>query len=115
MTSVEGRAYASASQFRFRAPFVRLCDMRERLSFPREVLLIEIVRACAGAECNARTRVGLTKAEARAYKGFECERCTLWNEDTLDERDIPEWWAELNDEGLETLRPREARRGADGE
>ncbi|HVF51184.1 MAG TPA: hypothetical protein VNA19_13910 [Pyrinomonadaceae bacterium] len=89
--------------------------MRQRLSFPREVLLVEIERRCAGAECNARTRVGLTKAEARAYTGFECERCALRNEDALTERDIPEWWAELNSEGLETLRPRDARRRADGE
>jgi hypothetical protein len=73
--------------------------------FPREVLLVEIERHCADTNCNARTRIGLTKAEARLYDGFECERCELWQADGLSERDIPDWWEELTITGLDALRP----------
>ena len=75
-----------------------------RIVFPREVLLVEIERHCADENCNARTRIGLTKEEARLYDGFECERCERWNEDGLGERDIPDWWEELTITGLDTLR-----------
>ncbi len=61
---------------------------------PREVLLVEIERRCADAQCNARTRIGLTKEEALAYRGFECERCQRWHDDLLSERDLPERWKE---------------------
>lgn len=78
---------------------------RKNIFIPREVLLIEIERRCAlDADCNARTRVGLTKQEAREYCGFTCERCERWNEDFLTERDVPEWWEELTITGLQTLR-----------
>ena len=77
---------------------------RSRIVIPREVLLVEIERHCADEKCNARTRIGLTKAEARLYDGFECERCERWNEDGLTERDIPDWWEELTITGLDTLR-----------
>lgn len=79
---------------------------RPRLVFPRAVLLVEIERHCADTNCNARTRVGLTKEEARLYEGFECERCELWQADALTEHDIPDWWEELNITGLDTLRAR---------
>jgi phage FluMu protein Com len=59
----------------------------------RELLLTEIERRCRN--CDARVRPALTKAEARAYRGFECERCETWNDDDLTERDVPEWWGEL--------------------
>jgi hypothetical protein len=77
---------------------------RQTLVFPREVLLIEIERHCADAACNARTRIGLTKEEARLYDGFVCEVCERRHEDNLTERDIPDWWEELNVTGLATLR-----------
>jgi hypothetical protein len=77
---------------------------RRSLVFPREVLLVEIERHCADAACNARTRVGLTKEEARLYDGFECERCERRHEDGLTERDIPDWWEELTVTGLATVR-----------
>lgn len=77
---------------------------RSRIVIPREVLLVEIERHCADTSCNARTRISLTKAEARLYDGFECERCERWNEDGLNERDIPDWWEELIITGLDTLR-----------
>jgi hypothetical protein len=73
--------------------------------FPREVLLLEVERWCGDHACNARTRLSLTKEEARAYTGFECERCERWNDDALAERDIPEWWEELKVASLEGLRP----------
>ncbi len=68
---------------------------RRRLVIPRHVLLVEIERRCQLPDCDGRTRIGLTKAEARAYTGFECERCKGWNQDSLTERDVPDWWEEL--------------------
>lgn len=77
----------------------------KRIMFPREVLLVEVERRCAGVACGARARLALTKEEARSYTGFECERCGRWNEDALGERDIPEWWEELKITALDGLRP----------
>ena len=79
--------------------------MRSKVVFPREVLLVEVERWCGDHACNARTRLSLTKAEARAYTGFECGRCERRNDDALAERDIPEWWEELKVASLEGLRP----------
>ncbi len=78
---------------------------RRRIALRRELLLVEIERRCADPHCDAKARVGLTKEEARAYTGFECERCERWNEDVLTERDVPEWWEELAVTGLSGLRP----------
>ncbi|MFN2596728.1 MAG: hypothetical protein ABR563_06020 [Pyrinomonadaceae bacterium] len=86
-----------------------MSEKRLGFRFPRELLLTEIARRCRG--CDAAARIGLTKAEARDYRGFECEQCELWNEDELSERDIPEWWEELRVTSLVALRPR----GGDGE
>jgi len=83
-----------------------MAKKRQRIVFPREVLLVEIERHCADTHCNARTRIGLTKEEARLYDGFECDVCERRNEDGLTERDIPDWWEELTITGLETLRAR---------
>jgi hypothetical protein len=66
-----------------------------KITIPRELLLVEIERRCPDAECNWKTRIGLTKEEARAYCGFECERCGRSWDDVLTERDVPEWWEEL--------------------
>ena len=77
----------------------------KRIVFPRELLLVEIDRRCAEVACGARVRLALTKEEARAYTGFECERCERWNEDALAERDIPEWWEELKITSLDGVRP----------
>lgn len=85
----------------------------KRIVFPRELLLVEVERRCGEAACGARVRVALTKEEARAYTGFECERCGARNEDALSERDIPEWWEELKITSLDGVRP--AREGAQGE
>jgi hypothetical protein len=68
---------------------------RQRIFTPREVLLIEIERRCSDAECNARNRIGVTKEEAQAYLGFECERCERWNSDVLTEKDVPDWWTAI--------------------
>lgn len=86
--------------------------MKGKIVFPREVLLVEVERWCRDPLCNARTRLALTKEEARAYTGFECARCERWNEDALAERDIPEWWEELKITSLEGLRPAAAEGGA---
>jgi hypothetical protein len=80
--------------------------MKRRIVVPRELLLVEVERRCAASGCNARMRIGLTKSEARDYRGFECERCKLWVEDSLSERDVPEWWEELAITGLESVRQR---------
>jgi hypothetical protein len=77
----------------------------KRIVIPRELLLVEVERWCGDHACNARTRLALTKEEARAYTGFECPRCERWNEDALAERDIPEWWEGLKVASLEGLRP----------
>lgn len=86
--------------------------MKSRVIFPREVLLVEVERWCGDHACNARTRLSLTKDEARAYTGFECVRCERWNDDALVERDIPEWWEELKVASLEGLRPPRRAAGA---
>ncbi len=90
-----------------------MTNKRQRLVFPREVLLVEIERHCADARCNARTRVGLTKAEARLYDGFECDVCERWHADGLTERDIPDWWEELTITGLDAVRARNLPVAAD--
>jgi hypothetical protein len=87
--------------------------MGKRIVTPRELLLVEVERWCGDHACHARTRLSLTKAEARAYTGFECSRCERRNEDALTERDIPEWWEELKVASLEGLRPPPGARGAD--
>src|ERR1051325_3738630 len=79
--------------------------MSKRIIIPRELLLVEVERWCGDHACNARTRLSPTKAEARAYTGFECSRCERWNEDALTERDIPEWWEGLKVGALEGLKP----------
>lgn len=77
---------------------------RRRLIIPRDVLLVEIERRCKLPDCQGKTRIGLTREEARAYQGFECERCKGWNQDSLAESDVPDWWEELAITGLYTLR-----------
>ncbi|HEX8148204.1 MAG TPA: hypothetical protein VF591_13575 [Pyrinomonadaceae bacterium] len=88
--------------------------MRAKVTFPRELLLLEVERWCGDHACNARTRLSLTKAEARAYRGFECSRCERWNKDALTERDVPEWWEELQAASPEGLRPQPGALKGDG-
>jgi hypothetical protein len=87
--------------------------MTKQITFPRAVLLVEVERWCGDHACNARTRLSLTKEEARAYTGFECARCERRNDDALAERDIPEWWEELKVASLEGLRPAPVSGGDD--
>ena len=77
-----------------------------RIRARRELLLVEVERRCREPGCGARTRVPLTKEEARSYTGFECERCGRKNPDALTERDIPEWWEELKITSLDGVRER---------
>lgn len=69
--------------------------VRRRVVTPRELLLVEVERYCRDASCGALTRVGLTKSEARVYREFTCARCERAWDDSLSERDVPEWWDEL--------------------
>jgi hypothetical protein len=98
----------------FRISLAKL-SMTKRIGFPRELLLVEVERWCGDPLCNARTRLALTKEEARAYTGFECAACGRRNADALNERDIPDWWEELKVASLEGLRPFAAEREATGE
>lgn len=83
-----------------------------RIGSRREVLLVEIERHCRGAGCRARAHIGLTKAEARLYDGWTCERCEQHWDDALSERDVPpEWWEELVLTTLQSAR----RKTVDGE
>lgn len=68
---------------------------RQQIVFPRQLLLIEIDRHCFFPDCKARASVGLTKAEARDYRGFKCLQCQRWNDDFLTQSDVPDWWAEI--------------------
>ena len=68
---------------------------RKTVVIPRDVLLIEIDRHCLFADCNARVLRGLTKPDAQDYRGFECPRCKRWNDDHLNEKDVPDWWHEI--------------------
>jgi len=77
----------------------------KRIVFPREVLLVEVERRCGEPLCGARTRLSLTKAEARAFTGFECARCGRWYADALSGRDVPEWAAELKLHTPEPAKP----------
>jgi hypothetical protein len=88
-----------------------MAKRRQQIVFPREVLLVEIERRCADEHCNTKNRIGLTRAEARAYHGFECARCERWHDDTLTERDVPDWWEELMVTSLASLRPPTAHAG----
>ncbi len=92
-----------------------LKDVTKRIIFPREVLLVEVERRCGFPACGARARLSLTKQEARAYAGFDCALCGRHRHDALSERDIPEWWEELNVASLEGLRPALEDLGADAE
>jgi len=65
------------------------------VAIDRAVLLYELERRCNFVDCNARIKIGLTKSEAFAYHGFECDVCNRWATDNLIEKDIPEWWPEI--------------------
>jgi hypothetical protein len=87
--------------------------MRYSISVPRRVLLLEIERRCSDPQCNMRTRIGLTKEDARLYCGFECEQCKRWASDSLSERDIPDWWEELTITDMHTVRAHHADAAAE--
>ncbi|HYW72215.1 MAG TPA: hypothetical protein VE961_14360 [Pyrinomonadaceae bacterium] len=67
---------------------------RTAFYFPREVLVIEIERRCAGDDCHARNQISLTKAEAIGYRGFNCSECERWNDDRLNQSEVPGSWNE---------------------
>jgi hypothetical protein len=63
-----------------------------RFYFPRTPLLVQIERRCAFADCGLRNQIGLTKAEAIEYRGFNCLQCERWNEDQLSRLETPDSW-----------------------
>ena len=65
---------------------------KQRFHFPRETVLVEIDRRCAFLDCEARNQIGLTKPEAIEYRGFECSKCKRWNNDWVNELELPETW-----------------------
>ena len=65
------------------------------IKIERQVLLFELERRCTFADCNQRVWISLTKPEAQNYDGFECSFCERWNADSLTEKDVPDWWDEL--------------------
>lgn len=69
----------------------------QKLSFPRQVLLVEIERRCQVRDCAARNLIGLTKPEAIEYRGFECFNCKSWNDDDLRQLEVPDWWDEIKE------------------
>ncbi len=79
---------------------------------PRELLLVEVERYCRDPDCYGLTRIGLTKTDAREYGNFTCARCEQTWDDSLRERDIPEWWEELKITSLEGVRALEAGESA---
>jgi len=62
---------------------------------PRDILLLEIDRRCNFPDCANRVLIGLTKPDAINYRGFECEYCHRWNDNQLTQKDVPEWWDEI--------------------
>jgi|RhiMetdeSRZDD1v2_1073273.scaffolds.fasta_scaffold06111_6 hypothetical protein len=66
------------------------------ITIKKDILLVTIERHCTFLECKGRVSIGVTRDEAREYHGFECPHCKRWNDDILNERDVPEWWDELN-------------------
>lgn len=86
--------------------------VRRRVVVPRELLLVEVERYCPDPQCRARNGVGLTKGEARTYDSFTCARCEQKWDDALTERDIPEWWEELQITSLDARRPTARGAGA---
>jgi hypothetical protein len=76
----------------------------KNIFIPRGLLLVEIERRCHDPHCAQKARIGLTKQDALAYTGFECERCGKRSEDILTERDVPDWWEELTITGLHAIR-----------
>ena len=86
-------------------------SMRQRIGTERRLLLVEIERRCSDPQCNSRAHIGLTKEEARLYCGFECEQCKQWTGDSLQERDVPDWWEELTITDMHTVRPRQSGSG----
>jgi hypothetical protein len=64
--------------------------------FPRTPLLIEIDRRCAYDDCRKRDQISLTKMEAIDYRGFNCLQCERWNDDRLNQSELPESWTEAN-------------------
>jgi hypothetical protein len=67
-------------------------ERQTTFQFPRETLLIEIERRCLFADCGGRNQIGLTKTEAIEYRGFDCAHCEQWNDDRLNQRELPESW-----------------------
>ncbi|HXI61624.1 MAG TPA: hypothetical protein VNF70_02900 [Pyrinomonadaceae bacterium] len=70
---------------------------KSKFFFPRTPLLVQLERRCAFPDCGLKNQIGLTKAEAIEYRGFNCSQCERWNEDQLSRLEMPDSWCADND------------------
>lgn len=71
-------------------------DTSPSFVFPRDVLLVEIGRRCSFVDCAGRNQIGLTKAEVIEYRGFHCSHCERWNDDQLNQSELPDSWPDVS-------------------
>lgn len=71
-----------------------MAKAKSHFYFPRDVLVIELDRRCAADDCRTRNQISLTKVEAIEYRGFNCSECERWNDDRLNQSEMPESWNE---------------------
>jgi len=69
---------------------------KSKFYFPRTTLVIEIERRCGADGCGKKNLIGLTRAQAIEYRGFNCSECETWNDDRLKGSEMPDSWPDAN-------------------